>query len=279
MIGGGFIGLEIAGNLRGLGLRVSLVEGTDQVLAGLDFEMAQHLHEEITVSGVKLHLSDLVEAFEGDEEGVTIRLKSGKTLRAEMVVLSIGVRPNSSLARDCSLEVNERGGIIVDEHMCSSDPSIWAVGDAIEVVDAVFGDKTMIGLAGPANKQGRIAADNIAGFDEVYRGTPGTSVVRVFGLTAAFTGANEKALRSRGLVRGKDYETATITQNHHAAYYPGAQPMIMKLIFSADGSKIYGAQIVGREGADKRIDVIAVAQRLGAGPVGLKELELGYGPS
>ena len=279
VIGGGFIGLEIAGNLRGLGLRVSLVEGTDQVLAGLDFEMAQLLHEEITVSGVELHLSDLVEAFEGDEEGVTVRLKSGKTLRAEMVVLSIGVRPNSSLARDCGLEVNERGGIIVDEHMRSSDPSIWAVGDAIEVVDAVFGDKTMIGLAGPANKQGRIAADNIAGYDEVYRGTQGTSVVRVFGLTAAFTGANEKALRSRGLVRGKDYETATITQNHHAAYYPGAQPMIMKLLFSADGSKIYGAQIVGREGADKRIDVIAVAQRLGAGPVGLKDLELGYGPS
>ena len=278
VVGGGFIGLEIAGNLRRAGLRVSLVEGLDQVLSPLDFEMAQLLHEEITASGVELHLADSVSAFCGDEEGVTVRLTSGSELYADMVVLSIGVRPNSELARACGLELNERGGIVVDDHMRTSDPSIYAVGDVIEVTDCVFGEKTMIGLAGPANKQGRIAADNIAGFDEGYRGTQGTSVVKVFGLTAASTGANEKTLISRGMQKGRDYESVIITQNHHAAYYPGAEPMVLKLLFAADGSRIFGAQIVGREGADKRIDVISVAQRLGAGPAGLKELELGYGP-
>ncbi|MBR1660365.1 MAG: DsrE/DsrF/DrsH-like family protein, partial [Oscillospiraceae bacterium] len=152
------------------------------------------------------------------------------------------------------------------------------VGDVIEVEDAVFGDRAMIALAGPANKQGRIAADNIAGGDEVYRGTQGSSVAKVFDLTAASTGANEKTLIRRGMVKGRDYESLIITQNHHAGYYPGAEPMILKLLFSCDGKKIYGAQIVGREGVDKRIDVIAVAQRLGAGPTALKELELAYAP-
>ena len=279
VIGGGFIGLEIAANLRHVGLGVSLVEGLDQVMNPLDFEMAQLLHEEIAASGVELHPSDTVTEFSGDDEGVTVKLQSGGELRTEMGVLSAGVKPNSQLAGDCGLELNERGGIVVDDHMRTADPSIYAVGDVIEVEDCILGGRTMIGLAGPANKQGRIAADNIAGFDEAYHGSQGTSVVKVFGLTAAFTGANEKTLIGRDMQKGRDYETVTITQNHHAAYYPGAQPMVMKLIFAADGSRIFGAQIIGKEGVDKRIDVIAVAQRLGAEPAQLKELELGYGPS
>ena len=278
VIGGGFIGLEIAENLHRAGLRVTLVEGMDQVMGPIDFEMAQLLHEEITAAGVELRLADGVAAFSGDEEGVTVRLNSGQELRAEMIVLSIGLKPNSQLAKDCSLEMNARGGIVVDDHMRTSDPSIYAVGDAVEVADYVFGGKTMLGLAGPANKQGRIAADNIAGLDEVYRGTQGTSVVKVFGLTVAFTGAGEKVLIGMGMIKGRDYESVIITQNHHAGYYPGAEPMVLKLLFSSDGSRIFGAQIIGREGVDKRIDTISVALRLGVGPVGLKELELAYAP-
>ena len=278
VIGGGFIGLEIAENLHHAGLKVTLVEGLDQVMGPVDFEMAQMLHEEIVASGVDLHLADGVKSFESEEDGVTVKLNSGKEAKAELVVLSIGIRPNGQLAKDCGLEMNARGGIIIDDHMRTSDPSIYAVGDVTEVVDYVFGDKTMLGLAGPANKQGRIAADNIAGFDEAYRGTQGTSVVKVFGLTVAFTGASEKALIRRGLVKGKDYESIIITQNHHAGYYPGAEPMVLKMLFSPDGSKIFGAQIIGREGADKRIDTISVAQRLGASAIGLKELELAYAP-
>ena len=278
VIGGGFIGLEIAENLRRAGLRVTLVEGAEQVMGPVDFEMAQLLHEEIVSAGIELHLADGVKEFSGDETGVTVRLNSGREVRAEMVVLSIGLRPNGQLARDCGLEMNARGGVVVDDHMRTSDPSIYAVGDVIEVVDYVLGDKTMLGLAGPANKQGRIAADNIAGYDETYRGTQGTSVVKVFDKTVAFVGAAEKTLIRRGLVRGRDYESVTITQNHRAGYYPGPEPMILKLLFSTDGKKIYGAQVVGKEGVDKRIDTIAVAQRLGAGPVGLKELELAYAP-
>ena len=278
VIGGGFIGLEIAENLHHAGLKVSLVEALDQVMAPIDFEMAQLLHEEIKTQGVDLHLADGVDSFVDAGEQVTVKLKSGAAITAELVVLSIGIRPNSQIAKDCGLELNKRGGVMTDDHLRTFDKSIYAVGDVIEVEDFVFGDRTMLGLAGPANKQGRIAADNIAGGDEVYRGTQGTSVVKVFDLTAAFTGAAEKTLVKRGLAYGKDYERLIITQNHHAGYYPGATPLVIKLLFSCDGKKIFGAQIVGREGADKRIDTIAVAQRLGAGPVALKELELAYAP-
>ncbi|MBR3561085.1 MAG: FAD-dependent oxidoreductase [Oscillospiraceae bacterium] len=278
VIGGGFIGLEIAENLHHAGLRVSLVEALDQVMAPIDFEMAQLLHEEIRTKGVDLHLADGVDSFVDAGEQVTVKLKSGAAITAELVVLSIGIRPNSQIAKDCGLELNRRGGVLTDEHLRTSDQHIYAVGDVIEVEDFVFGDRTMLGLAGPANKQGRIAADNIAGGDEVYHGTQGTSVVKVFDLTAAFTGAAEKALIQRGLQYGRDYERLIITQNHHAGYYPGAAPMVIKLLFSRDGKKIFGAQIIGREGVDKRIDTIAVAQRMGAGPIALKELELAYAP-
>ena len=278
VIGGGFIGLEIAENLREAGLKVALCEALDQVLAPLDFEMATLLHNELREKGVELHLGDGVAAFADDGGAVRVKLASGNEVRADFVVLSIGVRANSALAKDCGLETNRKGGIVVDAHMRTADPSIYAVGDVIEVDDPIFGGRTMAALAGPANKQGRIVADNIMGFDETYKGTQGTAVVKVFDRTAAFTGAGEKALIARGMVRGRDYERLLITQNHHAGYYPGAEPMRLKLLFSCDGKKIFGAQIVGSAGVDKRIDTIATAMRLGAGAVDLKDLELAYAP-
>lgn len=278
VIGGGFIGLEMAENLHHAGLEVSIVEMLDQVMAPIDFEMAQLLHENILQNGVKLYLGDGVDSFHDDGRQVTISLKSGKTVSAELVILSIGVRPNGELAKAAGLTVNARGGIVVDDFLRTSDPSIYAVGDVIEVENLVTQERTMIPLAGPANKQGRIAADNIAGGQEVYRGSQGTSVAKVFDLTAASTGANEKALIKKGLSKGKDYETLTITQNSHAGYYPGAVPLTLKLIFSLDGKMIYGGQIVGTDGVDKRIDTIAVTMRLGAGVEALKELELAYAP-
>jgi NADPH-dependent 2,4-dienoyl-CoA reductase/sulfur reductase-like enzyme/peroxiredoxin family protein/TusA-related sulfurtransferase/rhodanese-related sulfurtransferase len=278
VVGGGFIGLEMAENLRRAGLAVTIVEMLDQVMAPLDFEMAQLLHEQLEQNGVRLHLGDGVSSFTDGAKEVTVALKSGETVSAELVILSIGVKPNSELARAAGLEVNARGGVVVSDSLLTSDPSIYAVGDVIEITDLVSGDRAMVPLAGPANKQGRIAADNIAGLDERYRGTQGTSVARVFDLTAASTGANEKTLQKRGLARGRDYETVTISQNSHAGYYPGAAPMILKLIFSPDGKKLFGAQIVGRDGVDKRIDTIAATLRLGGGVEALTELELAYAP-
>jgi Uncharacterized NAD(FAD)-dependent dehydrogenases len=278
VIGGGFIGLEMAENLRHAGLNVSIIEAADQVMAPLDYEMAQLLHENIRDNGVKLYLSDGVERFDDDGSQVTVTLKSGKTVTAGLVILSIGVRPNSGLAKEAGLALNQRGGIITDDRMLTSDPSIYAVGDAVEVEDLILKQKTMIPLAGPANKQGRIAADNIAGGNAVYKGTQGSSVAKVFDLTAASTGLNEKSLIRSGLVKGRDYLTLIITQNSHAGYYPGAVPLTIKMIFSPDGKKIFGAQIVGREGADKRIDTLGVAIRLGAGISDLKDLELAYAP-
>lgn len=278
VIGGGFIGLEMTENLRHAGLSVSLIEAADQVMAPLDPEMAAMLHANIRENGVALYLGDGVASFEENDNSVTIALSSGKKVEAEIVILSIGVRPNSQLAKDAGLSLNARGGICVDDHLRTSDASIYAVGDAIEVKDFIFHDRTMVPLAGPANKQGRIAADNIAGGQETYQGTQGTSVAKVFDLAAASTGANEKALQKRGLVKGKDYESIIITQNSHAGYYPGAVPLTLKLLFSMDGNKIFGAQIVGRDGVDKRIDTLAVAIRLGAGVQALKNLELAYAP-
>jgi Uncharacterized conserved protein len=229
-------------------------------------------------NNVHLHLSNGVDSFQDTGKEVKINLKDGSTVNADFVILSIGVRPNSQIAKASGLEINQRGGIIVDEHLVTSDPSIYAVGDVIEVEDYIFKDRTMIPLAGPANKQGRIAADNIAGASESYQGTQGSAVAKVFDLTAASTGANEKTLVRRGLVRGKDYEHVIIVQNSHAGYYPGALPMVIKLLFSMDGKKIYGAQIVGREGVDKRIDTIATVLRLGGSINDLESLELSYAP-
>jgi NADPH-dependent 2,4-dienoyl-CoA reductase/sulfur reductase-like enzyme/peroxiredoxin family protein/TusA-related sulfurtransferase/rhodanese-related sulfurtransferase len=288
VIGGGFIGLEMAENLHLAGLKVSVIEMLDQVMAPLDFEMAQLLHEHLVTKGVDLHLGDGVDSFEETDACVTVTLKSGKKIPAELVILSIGVRPNGELAKAAGLEINARGGIVVSDTMLTSDPDIYAVGDVVEVEDFIDKSRTMIPLAGPANKQGRIAADNIArDFDktgnvsaeyERYEGTQGTFIAKVFDMAAAATGQNEKILVKNGLVKGRDFETVIVTQNSHASYYPGSIPMNIKLIFSKDGSKIFGAQIVGGEGVDKRIDTIAVTIRLGGSVRDLKTLELAYAP-
>ena len=278
VIGGGFIGLEMAENLCHAGLEVSLIEALDQVMAPLDFELAQLLHENIRDNGVALHLADAVAGFTDDGKAVTVKLQSGAEVTADLVILSIGVRPNSQLAKEAGLACNERGGVKVDERLCTNDPSIYAVGDVIEVEDFVSKTPTMVPLAGPANKQGRILANILAGREDRYEGTQGSSVAKVFDLTAASTGANEKTLKKRGLVKGKDYESLIITQNSHAGYYPGATPMTLKLLFAPDSGKLFGAQIVGREGVDKRIDTLGVALRLGATVRDLKNLELAYAP-
>ena len=278
VVGGGFIGLEMAENLHHAGLSVSIVEATDQVMAPVDPEMAEILHNNIRSNGVGLYLADGVASFEDKGASVDVKLSSGTVLSADIVILSIGVRPNSQIAKDAGLELNARGGIIVNDHMQTADPDIYAAGDVVEVEDFIFGDRTMVPLAGPANKQARIVADNICGIPSTYKGTQGSSVAQVFDMAAASTGANEKTLIRRGLVRGKDYTSILINQNSHAGYYPGAVPIYLKLLFSIDGGKIYGAQIIGQDGVDKRIDTIGTAIRLGAGVAALKDLELAYAP-
>ena len=278
VIGGGFIGLEMAENLRHAGLQVSIIEAANQVMAPIDFEMAQLLHENIRQNGVSLYLGDGVAAFEDNGNDVTVKLQSGNTVNADLVILAIGVRPNSALAKNAGLALNQRGGIIVDNHMRTDDQYIYAVGDVIEVEDFVSKERTMVPLAGPANKQGRIVADVLAGRESTYKGTQGSSVAKVFDLTAASTGANEKSLIRRGLKKHSDYETLIITQNSHAGYYPGAVPLTMKVIFRCADGKLLGAQIVGRDGVDKRIDTLGVALRFGATTDDLKDLELAYAP-
>ena len=278
VVGGGFIGVEMAENLRHAGLAVTLVEMANQVMAPMDFEMAQLLHEHIEQNGVRLFLGDGVSSFEDRDGAVTVSLNSGKQVRAELVILSIGLRSNTELAKSAGLEMDDRGGLIVNDHLQTSDESIYAVGDIIDVEDFIDKTQTRAPLAGPANKQGRIAADNIAGLNSVYTGAQSTSIAKVFELAAASTGWNEKTLAKKGLIYGKDYERIIITQNSHAGYYPGATPLTLKLLFSPDGKKIFGAQIVGREGVDKRIDTIAVAIRLGGSALELKNLELAYAP-
>lgn len=273
VVGGGFIGLEMAENLTALGIKVSVVEMLDQVMPPIDYEMAVLVHNQLEAKGVDLYLSDGVTSF-NDNGVIEVNLKSGTKLEAGLVILAAGVRPNSALARDAGLETGQRGAIAVDDSLRTSDNDIYAVGDVIEVTDFIFGDKTAIPLAGPANKQGRIAADNIAGLNSVYKGTQGSSVVKVFDLTVASTGANEKALIKRGI----EYEKVYVVQNSHANYFPGAKQMTIKLLFSPDGKKIYGAQIVGYDGVDKRIDVIATTIRLGGSVYDLKDLELAYAP-
>jgi len=278
VIGGGFIGLEVAENLASAGINVAVAEAMDQVMAPVDYEMAQLVQENMVSNNVNLILGDGVSKFSNEKDSVLITLSSSRTLSADMVILSIGVRPNGQLAKDSGLEINQRGGIITDKYLKTSDPNIYAIGDVIEVEEYINKGKAMIALAGPANKQGRICADNIYGAQEEYKGTQGTSIAKVFDLTVASTGANEKTLVRMGMIEGKDYYTATISQKSHAGYYPESSEMILKLIFSTDGQKIYGAQIVGEDGVDKRIDTIATAIRLGGSIYDLKELELAYAP-
>ena len=277
VIGGGFIGLEMAENLHARGIRVALVEAMDQVMAPLDPEMAQLLHENMDMNGISLFLGSGVERFERKENHISITLANGQTIQADLVILAIGVRPNSELAAAAGLLLNQRKGILVDEYMHTSEPHIWAVGDVVETDHRITGERTMIPLAGPANKQGRIVANNICGGKEIYKGTMGTSVAQVFDLTAAAVGINEKVLKAQGKKKHKDYETILISQKSHAGYYPMATAMFLKLIFEKDG-KILGAQIVGQDGVDKRLDVIASTIANGGSVENLKDLELCYAP-
>lgn len=299
VIGGGFIGLEMAENLHAVGCEVTIVEMQNQVMAPVDYEMAQLLHDNMKMNHVTLSLGDGVQSFSHQNEITTVTLQSGKTIEADLVILSIGVIPNSGLAKEAGLVLNQRGGIVVDDFLKTSDPSIYAVGDVIEVQEFVLQNPTMIPLAGPANKQARICANNISReFSqaegeksaptlssisarsnelEAYHGTQGTSVAKVFDLTVAATGLNEKTLLRLGKELNKDYFVALINQKSHAGYYPGATPLTLKLLFGADG-KIFGSQIVGQDGVDKRIDVIATTQRLGGTIYDLSELELAYAP-
>ena len=278
VVGGGFIGLETAENLREAGLSVTVVEAADQAMAPLDREMALLVEGELRDHGVALRLGARVEGFEEAGRGVAVRLAGGDRLEADFAVLAIGVRPNGALAAEAGLAVNARGGVCVDDGMRTADEAVYAVGDVAEVAEAGTGAKVMVPLAGPANKQGRIAADRLAGREARYAGTQGTSIAKVFGLAAAATGRNEKALRRLGWTRGKEYEAATLVQNSHAGYYPGAEPMTIKVLFSLPEGRLLGAQIVGRGGVDKRIDTLGVALRLGADVAALRDLEFAYAP-
>ncbi len=275
VVGGGFIGLEMAENLVHRGIAVTLIEAQSQVMAPLDPEMAAPVHERVRSHNVTLCLGDSVAEFKPNAKGgIDVLTKSGATHTAELVILGIGVRPETTLAKTAELEIGDRGGIRVNDQMQTSDPTIWAVGDAVEVKDFVTGEWTVIPLAGPANRQGRIAADVICGRDSTFRGVQGTSVCGVFGLTIASTGANEKTLQRLGWDYGKVY----LHPGHHVGYYPNAKPIALKLLFAKQDGRILGAQAVGEEGAEKRIDVIAMALQTGATVFDLEEAELCYAP-
>ena len=278
VVGGGYIGLEMAEQLKRRGMGVTVVAKA-QVVAPLDPEMAAWLHQELRAKGVDLFVGDPAVAFEAPGPSETARasmvvLKSGQRLPADLVVLGMGVRPEIDLAKQAGLEIGKLGGIRVNEHLQTSDPYIWAVGDAIEVRNAVTGAWSIIPLAGPANRQGRIAADNIFGRASRYAGTWGTAILRVFGLTAAGTGANEKSLRKAGI----PCQAIHLHPGSHAGYYPGASPIALKLLFAPDTGKLLGAQAVGKDGVDKRIDVLATALKAGMTVHDLAELELAYAP-
>ena len=275
--GGGFIGLEMAENLHELGIKVTLVEFANQVMPPLDKDMAKLVENHIEEKGINLKLNLGVSKIIND--GKTVVLTDGSIIDTEMTLLSIGVRPNTGFVKDAGIEVNQRGGVIVDEYMQTNDPNIYAIGDMIEVVNKVSNLKTMIPLAGPANKQGRAVAANILGLkSEKYEGSIGTSVAKVFDLTVANTGENEKSLQARGLVYNKDYSYSLIHPLSHVSYYPGYTPMTLKLLFSLEDGKVYGAQIVGHDGVDKRIDTIATTIHFKGNVYDLTKLELAYAP-
>ena len=273
VVGGGFIGVEMAENLYERGIEVTLVEMSNQVMAPFDFEMASILHTHMIEKGVNLILEDGVKAFENS--GAKVILNSGKEIATDMILLAIGVRPESELASTAGLDLGERGHIKVNEFLETSDPDIYAIGDAIEVTDYINGKPTAIPLAWPANRQGRIVANNIYGKKEKYNGTMGTSVAKIFDYTAASTGNNEKTLKRIGIT---DYQVIHIHPGSHAGYYPGSAPISLKVIFDKQTGKIYGAQGIGKDGVDKRIDVIATAIKGGLTVMDLPDLELAYAP-
>jgi NADPH-dependent 2,4-dienoyl-CoA reductase/sulfur reductase-like enzyme/rhodanese-related sulfurtransferase len=276
VIGGGFIGLEMAENLHRRGFEVTVVEMLDQVLAPLDAEYGRIVKDFLELHGVHVALDDAVDRFEQrEDDSLAVWTRSGASYPADLVILALGVRPDTTLAKMAGIEIGERGGIRVDEHMRTSDPDIFAVGDVVEVKDFVTGEWSLIALAGPANRQARIAADVIAGRDSSFRGTQGTSIVELFGATVAWTGASEKTLDRVG---DTDFEKIYIYPNSHAGYYPGAKPIAMKVIFRRSDGRVLGAQAVGEDGVDKRIDQIAFAIQMGATVYDLEQVELCYSP-
>ena len=274
LAGGGFISLELAENLRELGLEVTIVQRPKQLMNPYDPDMAAFIHAEMRRHGVKLALGHTVEGFAERDGGVDVLLKDEAPLHADMVVLAIGVTPDTQLARDAGLELGLKGSIVVNDRMETSVPDIYAVGDAVQVRHFVSGQDALIALAGPANKQGRIAADNICGGDSRYHGSQGSSVIKVFDMTAAATGLNETNAKKAGI----DADKVVLSPMSHAGYYPGGKLMTMKVVFEKKSFRLLGAQIVGYEGVDKRIDVLATAIRAGLKATQLQELDLAYAP-
>ncbi|WP_369282830.1 FAD-dependent oxidoreductase [Oscillibacter sp. GMB15532] len=274
LCGGGFISLELAENLRELGMDVTLVQRPKQVLNPLDEDMAAFLHAELRKRGVKLLLGQTVEGFSEADGGVNVLLKGEEPLLADMVVLAIGVTPDTRLARDAGLELGMKDSIAVNDRMETSVPGIYAVGDAVQVKQYITGEHAVISLAGPANKQGRIAADNICGGDSRYLGAQSSSVLKLFGLTAAVTGINERTAKKAGI----DCDKVVLSPLNHAGYYPGGTVMTVKVVFEKETYRLLGAQIVGCDGVDKRIDVLATAMHAGLTALQLKDLDLAYAP-
>ncbi len=273
VVGGGYIGVEMAENLKKAGVEVTIVELADHVIAPLDYDMACDVHRHLREKGVTLILQNGVQSIAEEGSKLKVTLSSGQ-VETDMVILAVGVRPDTALAKEAGLTLNPRGAIVVDEHMLTSDPDIYAMGDAVEITDFVTGQKGYIPLAGPANKQGRIAADNICGIPSVYKNTQGSSILKVFDMTVATTGINERAAKAAGL----NYDKVYTYSNSHASYYPGSTGMSIKTIYEKGTGRILGAQIVGFDGVDKRCDVLATAIRAGMTAADLCDLELCYAP-
>lgn len=273
VVGGGYIGVEMAENLKNAGVAVTIVELADHVIAPLDYDMACDVHRYLKEKGVGLILKNGVQAIKEEGGKLKLTLSDGE-IETDMVIMAVGVRPDTALAKEAGLELNKRGAIVVNEHMLTSDPDIYAVGDAVEVTDFVTGEKAYIPLAGPANKQGRIAADNICGIPTTYKNTLGSAVLKIFDMTVATTGVNERTAKAAGL----DYDKVYTYSNSHASYYPGSTGMSIKTLYEKGTGKILGAQIVGFDGVDKRCDVLATAIRAGMTAKDLTELELCYAP-
>ena len=274
MVGGGFIGLEMAENLWELGMDVTIVQQPRQLMTAFDGDMASFIHAEMRKHGVKLALGYSVEGFEENNGGIDVLLKDNKPIHTDMVILAIGVSPETTLARDAGLALGIKGSILVNDRMETSVPDIYAVGDAVQVKHYVTGENALIALAGPANKQGRIAADNICGGDSHYLGSQGSSIIKIFGMTAATTGINETNARKSGL----DVDTVILSPMSRAGYYPGGKLMTLKVVFEKGTYRLLGAQILGYEGVDKRIDVLATAIHAGLKATQLKDLDLTYAP-
>ena len=274
MVGGGFIGVELAENLRELGLAVTIVQRPPQLLSPFDADMAAFIHNQMRKNGIKLALGASVTGFQEDAEGISVMLKDGNPIHGDMVILAIGVTPESQLAQDAGLALGIKGSILVNDRMETSIKDIYAVGDAVQVKHAVTGADSLIPLAGPANKQGRIVADTICGGDSRYHGSQGSSIIKLFDMTAATTGINETHARKAGL----SVDTVILSPMSHAGYYPGGKIMTMKVVFEKESYRLLGAQIVGYDGVDKRIDVLATAIHAGMKATDLKELDLAYAP-